>query len=242
MAYNYLELVNQVNRRLNETELTSSNFASATGFYAQVKDAINASLRDINQHEFNWPFNHVEQEDILSANVTRYSFPQDAKLVDFDSFRIKEDTTLGNATTKLGIIAYEEYLDKYVDQEYNTNGRSGVPQMVAHGPALEYILTPEPDKAYTVVYEYYRVPVDLILFDDVPAVPERFKHIIVDGAMHYAYLFRGNSQDAMVAKQKFDEGIKNMRIVLINRTYYLRSTMIPQNTGGGRMGFSRSVI
>jgi len=242
MAYNYLELVNQVNRRLNETELTSSNFPTATGFYAQVKDAINASLRDINQHEFNWPFNHVEQEDTLSANVTRYSFPQDAKLVDFDSFRIKEDTTLGNATTKLGIIAYEEYLDKYVDQEYNTNGRRGVPQMVAHGPALEYLLTPEPDKAYTVVYEYYRVPVDLELYDDVPAVPERFKHIIVDGAMHYAYLFRGNSQDAMVAKQKFDEGIKNMRIVLINRTYYLRSTMISQNTGGGRMGFSRSVI
>jgi hypothetical protein len=242
MAYNYLELVNQINRRLNETELTSSNFASATGFYAQCKDAINASLRDINQHEFNWPFNHVEQEDVLSSNVTRYPFPHDAKLVDFDSFRIKEDSSLGNATTRLGVLAYEEYLDKYVDQEYNTNGRSGVPQMVAHGPALEYLLTPEPDKAYTVVYEYYRVPVDLELYDDVPAVPERFKHVIVDGAMHYAYLFRGNSQDAMVAKQKFDEGIKNMRIVLINRTYYLRSTMIPQNTGGGRMGFSRSVI
>jgi hypothetical protein len=79
MAYNYLELVNQVNRRLNETELTSSNFPTATGFYAQVKDAINASLRDINQHEFNWPFNHVEQEDVLSANVTRYSFPPRCK-------------------------------------------------------------------------------------------------------------------------------------------------------------------
>lgn len=242
MAYNYLELVNQINRRLNETELTSSNFASATGFYAQCKDAINSSLRDINQHEFNWPFNHVEQEDVLSANVTRYPFPHDAKLIDFDSFRIKEDSSLGNATTRLGVLAYEEYLDKYVDQEYNTNGRSGVPQAVAHGPALEYILTPEPDKAYTIVYEYYRVPVDLELYDDVPAVPERFKHVIVDGAMHYAYLFRGNSQDAMVAKQKFEEGIKNMRIVLINRTYYLRSTMISQNTGGGRMGFSRSVI
>ena len=233
MAYNYLELVNQVNRRLNEVELASSNFPTATGFYAQVKDAINASIRDINQHEFNWPFNHVEQEDTVSANVTRYSFPQDAKLVNFDSFRIKADTTLGNATIKLGNIAYEEYLQKYVDQEYNTGIRKGVPQRVAQGPALEYLLTPQPDKAYTVVYEYYRFPVDLILFDDVPVIPERF---------NYAYLFRGNSQDAMVAKQKFDEGIKNMRIVLINRTYYLRSTMIAQNTGGGSAGFSRSVI
>ena len=41
MAYNFLGLVNQINRRLNEVELTSSNFASATGFYAQAKDSIN---------------------------------------------------------------------------------------------------------------------------------------------------------------------------------------------------------
>ena len=242
MAYNYLGLVNEVNRRLNEVELTSSNFANAAGFYAHAKDAINASLRHINQSEFNWPFNHVEQEDTLSANVTRYAFPADCKVIDFDSFRIKENTTLGNATTKLGIIAYEEYLEKYVDQEYNSNGRQGVPQLVAHGPALEYILTPEPNAAYTVVYEYYRVPVDLELYDDVPAVPERFKHVVVDGAMHYAYLFRGNTQDALVAKEKFEEGIKNMRSTLINRTYYVRSSMIAASTGGGRMGYARLPI
>ena len=240
MAYNYLGLVNEVNRRLNETELTTSNFASATGFYAHVKDAINASLRDINQSEFNWPFNHVEQEDVLSSNVTRYAFPHDAKLLDFDSFRLKEDATLGNTTVKLGIITYEEYLEKYVGQEYNDTSHQGVPRLVAHGPALEYIITPEPNEAYTVVYEYYRIPVDLELHDDVPAVPERFKHIIVDGAMHYAYLFRGNTQDSMVAKEKYQEGIKNMRSMLINRTYYVRSHMIPQSTGGGRMGHSRS--
>ena len=243
MAYNYLGLVNEVNRRVNEVELTSSNFSTSTGFYAHIRDAVNASIRDINQTEFNWPFNHVQQEETLSANVTRYAFPHDAKLLDFDSFRIKEDSTLGNATTRLGVVTYEEYLDKYVDQEYNSTGRQGVPQLVAHGPALEFILTPEPDAAYTLVYEYYRIPVDLELHDDVPAIPERFKHIIVDGAMHYAYLFRGNTQDALVAKEKFEEGIKNMRSMLINRTYYVRSYMIPQNTGGGgRMGYARLPI
>ena len=40
MAYDYLGLVNDVNRRLNEVELTSSNFDSAIGEYAMVKDAI----------------------------------------------------------------------------------------------------------------------------------------------------------------------------------------------------------
>lgn len=246
MAYNFLGLVNDVNRRLNEVELTSSNFASASGFYAHAKDAINASLRNINQAEYEWPFNHVLQEDVLTTGTTRYPFPDDCKVIDFESFRIKEDTTLGNATTKLSILTYEEYLDKYVDQEYNssatTNGQ-GVPSFVVHCPSLEYAMSPAPNAAYTLLYEYYRIPVDLELFSDVPSIPERFKHVIVDGAMHYAYLFRGNTQDGMVAKQKFEEGLKHMRSTLINRYYYVRSSMIPQNTGGGgRLGFSRLPI
>jgi len=51
-------------------------------------------------------------------------------------------------------------------------------------------------------------------------------HVITDGAMHYAHLFRGNTQDALVSKEKFQEGIKNMRSVLINRYDYVRSTAI----------------
>jgi len=51
-------------------------------------------------------------------------------------------------------------------------------------------------------------------------------HVITDGAMHYAYLFRGNSQDALIAKEKFEEGIKNMRSLLINRYDYVRSGLI----------------
>ena len=47
MAYNFLDLVNVVCKRLNEEELTSTNFSSATGFYSQIKDSVNASIRDI---------------------------------------------------------------------------------------------------------------------------------------------------------------------------------------------------
>ena len=89
MAYNFLGLVNDINRRLNEVELTSSNFATATGFYGQAKDAITASIRYVNQSQYEWPFNHVEQEDTLSVGVSRYPFPTDCKLIDFDTFRIK---------------------------------------------------------------------------------------------------------------------------------------------------------
>ena len=52
MASSYLVLVNNVLRDMNEVELTSSNFASATGFYSQAKDAVNASIRYLNQSEY----------------------------------------------------------------------------------------------------------------------------------------------------------------------------------------------
>ena len=48
MAYNFLDIVNTVCKRLNEEELTTSNFASAAGFYGQIKDSVNAAIRDIN--------------------------------------------------------------------------------------------------------------------------------------------------------------------------------------------------
>jgi hypothetical protein len=57
--------------------------------------------------------------------------------------------------------------------------------------------------------------------------------------MYYAYMFRGNEQAASLAKAKFDEGLKKMRILLINEYEYLRSTYIPRGPffiAGPRLG------
>lgn len=235
----FIELVNEVNRRLNEVELTAANFASSVGFYAHAKDAVNASIRYLNQSEYEWPFNHNLQTLTLTANQSRYAFPNDCKVINFDSFRIREDATIGNSTVRLTPLQYEDYLDKYIAQEYSTSSGQGLPNKVVQAPSLEFIVTPEPNEAYELLYEYYSFSADLVNHGDTTVVPDRFKHVITDGAMHYAYLFRGNTQDALVAKEKFDEGIKHMRSMLINRTRYVRSYLIPQNTGGGsRYGFS----
>lgn len=230
--YNYLGLVNDVNRRLNEVELKSSNFATATGFYSAAKEAVNSSIRNINFQEYEWPFNHVTAEETLNVGQVRYGYPTDAKTVNMESFRLKRDDSLGLETRKLKILDYEEYLDKYADSEYNISDTSirSIPAFVFRTPALEFGLYPAPDKAYEVVYEYYRLPVDLNLYTDVPTVPEQFRHVIIEGAMYYAYLFRGNTQDAMVSKDLFDVGLKSMRSLYINRYEYLRSTVVSQPT------------
>ena len=225
MAYDFLGIVNDINRRSNEVELTTDNFNTVTGYYSAIKDSVNSSINFINQHEYEWPFNHSEEEETLTENIVRYSTPGDAKTIDWDSFRIARSATLGNETVKLKLLSYEEYLDKYVDYEYNSELK-GMPRYVFQTPSREYGLVPAPDKAYTIFYEYYRLPVDLVNNTDVPSLPEYFRHVIVDGAMYYLFMFKGDMQAANALQQKFLMGIKHLRSTFINRTNYVRDTRV----------------
>ena len=225
MAYNYITLVNEVQRRLNEVELSTANFDTAKGFHALTKDAINSAVRHINQEEFEWPWNHVEASEVLLADEARYSYPYDAKTINMNTFRIKRDADLNVDTIKLKILSYEEYLDKYADMEYNSN-LSSTPRYVVRTPSRELMFIPTPDKAYEVIYEYFTTSYDLQKADDVPTTPEQYRHVIVDGAMYYAYVFRGDMQSANATVSKFEQGLKNMRSLNINRTNYLRDTRV----------------
>ncbi len=225
MAYDYLGIVNDINRRLNEVELTSANFSATTGFYSFAKDAVNSSIRHIQQEEYEWPWNHVEETEVLLAGETRYSYPYDAKTINLNSFRIKRDDTLATNTIKLKVLSYEEYLDKYVDTEYNSSS-TGTPRYIVRAPSRELLVVPTPDKEYELVYEYYTTGFDLDLHSDVPNLPEQYRYVIVDGAMYYVYQFRSDMQAAQLAMQKFTQGIKHLRSININRTEYVRDLRV----------------
>lgn len=225
MAYDYLSLTNEVCRRLNETELTSSNFATATGFYAQVKDAINASIRDINQKHFNWPFNHNTDDITLTAGELRYPLPENAKYTDFDTVRILRNASLDlNEARRLKQLTYDEYVDRFIDQEGETDTTKGtVPEYIVRSQDGDLIVAPMPDKAYTIEYEFFMIPADLDTYDDVPTVPFRFKHVVVDGAMYHSYMFRDNLESATLSLRKFEDGLKQMRTLLVNENIYARA-------------------
>lgn len=225
MAYNFLSLVNDVALRINETQLTSSNFSTASGFYPQIKEAVNSSLRHINQAHFFWPYNHNTEEQTLEAGTSRYALPDNAKYVDFGSFRVKRDADLNiNRGLRLQQLTYSEYLDTYIDQEYETDTtRGSTPRNVVRTPDQEFIIVPMPNAAYEVEYEYYMEPVDLELFSDIPTIPDQFRHVIVDGAMYYAYMFRDNIEMANLSQSKFENGIKQMRTLLVNENAYFRA-------------------
>ena len=227
MAYNFLGLVNDVNNRLNEVQLTSTNFSGAVGYYGLAKDAVNSSIRHINQEEYEWPWNHVQEELVLAAGTMKYSYSPDVKTINMNSFRTKRDDSLSIGTDKLKSLVYEEWIEKYADDEFNTSASiRGIPTHIIRTPGRELICHPVPDKAYTIVYEYYTLGYDLENALDVPPIPEQYRFAIVEGAMYYAYQFRGDTQSAQLALQKFEEQIKYLRSININRTPYLRDTRV----------------
>jgi len=299
MAYNYLGLVNDVNKRLNEVELTSSNFSSAIGEYSMVKDAINVAIRFINQHEFSYPFNSAVNSTTVTPGVVRYDVPTNTKHIDYKTARIKKDTTLNSSGNNLSTMTYYEYISKdYASQEdeiesttinatsglsatvetisvtsttgFSATGtlfiggeqvsytgilgndftgctrgansttaatmadddivtqfsRGGVPRNIIRTPDNNYLLYPFPDKQYTIVFDYFTLPTDLSAATDAPSLPEQFRTVIVEGAMYTAYMFRGETQEATIMKANFEDGIKNMRTLYINRYDYISSTMI----------------
>ncbi len=229
----FLSLVNRVNRRVNEVELTSSNFASADGFYATAKDAVNDALFRIDQHQFQWPWNHSTHTETLVAGTNRYDFPANTKLIDFDSFRVQRNDTFGNETQYLAKKDYEEYLKSYADVEYNTTDTSirQLPRYVAQSQSMDYVVYPVPDEAYDLDFELYSLATELTAHGDTTLVPDNFDNVITNGAMEFVYDFRGDLDTSQKFARKFEDGINEMRTIYINRQSAVKDTRLPSRSG-----------
>jgi len=230
MAYTYLGLTNDVLARMNEVQLTSGTFLTARGYQIQCKNAVNEAINFINQKEYNWPFNHAQGSETLVAGTTRYAIPADAKHVNYDTFRLAKDASIGSSGNNLKPLDYKEYVEKFIDQEDDTTVMGGTPRYVFRTPDNNYGLYPYPDKAYTLRYDYYTYTTELEAAEDVPTVPEQYRQVIVDGATAFAYQYRGESQQYGINWSRFEQGIKEMQSIILNRHDYVRSTYIVRSS------------
>ena len=298
MSSSYLILTNNVLGRLNEVQLTASNFDSARGIQTQTKEAINQSIRFINQKEFAFPFNHATETKTLTAGTVRYSLPTSTKHVDYNTFRLIKDDDLATSGGKLGILQYNDYINNYVTQEdeivtttldgsltdsattvtvASTTGfdsagtlhigneqitytgttsttftgatrgaggttasahsdatqvaqfeEGGVPRYVVRSPDNGYLLYPFPTKSFSVKFDYYTFPTDLSSATDTTSIPARFDAVIIDGATAFVYQYRGETAQYQLNFARFEQGIKNMQTLLVNKFEYIRSTFIPR--------------
>jgi len=300
MAETYLTLTNKVIARLNEVALTSATFSSARGIQVQCQNSINESIRYINQKEFQYPFNHSTDTEVLTAGVARYSIPATAKTVDYNTFRVVKDSDLSVVGGRLRVLNYNEYINAFITQEDDVNSTTtstthtnsvttitvtstsgfdssgtlfigneeitytaigssttftgcvrgansttaaiiasgvtvtqfnggGVPEFIVRTPDNNYLLYPFPRKSYTIKFDFFTFPTDMTVHGSTTTVPDRFAAIIVDGATAFVYQYRGETQQYQLNMDRFEQGIKNMQTLLINRFEYIRSTYIAKS-------------
>ena len=103
MATTYLTLTNKVLRELNETELTSSTFASSRGVQTAVKDFVNKGIHDIYNETGEIPLLYSRTSQDLVVGDNEYDFPTNFRKADMDSFFLKpkELVTNGEFTSNI---------------------------------------------------------------------------------------------------------------------------------------------
>ena len=226
----YVTLVNELLRRLNEVTLDTAGdgFDSVRNVQALAKDAVNSSIRLILQDGQEWPFLKTTFTQTLSVGTRQYAFPADYSSTDWDTFYLKKLSSENNSPMPLNVISYEQYIQNVRpsdDTGDQVNG-DGPPALVYQTLGNSFGVSPIPDAAYEVEYVYWRFPTDLTAFNDVAIIPDRFKHVVIDGAMMFMMRFRSNEQSAAMHQNNFEDGIKTMRRVTFDDTLFVRSTVV----------------
>lgn len=129
------------------------------------------------------------------------------------------------STRKLRYIDYDAYREERFEREDDDMlipGQFNTPTRVVRKPDNNLLLSAKPDRIYTISYDFFSIEDDLVLYSDVPLIPEPFKQTIVDGAIYHAYMFRDNLEEAQEAKDKYTRGINTMRRILIPQQYFMR--------------------
>ena len=197
----------------------------------------------------------VEQEDEINTTTTSTTHTDSvttitvASTTDFDSsgtLYIGNEqisyTAIGSSTTFTGCTrganstTAASILSSVTVAQFD---RGSVPTHVVRTPDNNYLLFPYPDKSYSIKFDYFTFPTDMVAHSDTTTVPDRFAAVIVDGATAFIYQYRGELQQYGINFERFEQGIKNMQSLLVNRFDYVRSTYIPST---GYVGNSKTVL
>ena len=125
----------------------------------------------------------------------------------------------------LKYLSYEEYNERYRERDTRPDtDKFADPEYVYTTYNDELGLTPIPDTSNrTIKFDYYVTNTALTAHGDTGIIPTRFESIINARAKYYTYMFRSDVQTAQYALKEYEDGIKRMRVELINRKNYMRA-------------------
>ena len=189
--------------------------------------------------------NFITQEDDITTNNLNGSLNDSATTITVDSttgfdssgtiyieneqitYTGTSSTTFTGCTRGANSTTAASHSDDVQVAQFTSGG---IPQYVLRTPSNGYLLYPFPNKAFTVKFEYFTYPSDIADHDDTTTIPDRFAAVIIDGATAFVYQYRGETAQYQLNMERFEQGIKDMQTLLVNRFDYIRSTYLPRNS------------
>lgn len=241
MATTYLEVCNSVLAEMNEVLLTDSNFGSATNIQLHTKNAVNKAYFDLNNPEYKWPWLSIaEPQNNYYGNVyvetvagTRWylcnssstGINDDYGHVDWEHFHLTEEGVAGKTApydmANLSYIELEEWRDHFAisEEKDKSNGQTyGIPKRVIRSPdGRRFGLSPIPKEVYRIYFWAWDRPVKLVNSTDPVVIPDQFVTVLESRARYYTWQRKENPQQAAIADQEYQDGLKAMRAQTIDQ-------------------------
>ena len=165
----------------------------------------------------------LSQLSFTATAVTHYvSFTEAAGEAAFVKFvELSEDVT----PVPLRYLSFEEYTERFRERDTRlTTDKFADPEYVYTTYNNELGLTPIPkDSNRTLKFDYYVSNTDLTAATDTTIIPTRFEPVINSRAKYYTHMFRSDVQTAQFSLKEYQDGLKRMRIELLNRKDYMRA-------------------
>lgn len=148
----FLSYVNDVIVDINEVELTSSTFTSASGIPKTVKNGVNRAIKDIIAKELEWPFNASTYTQTLTPGTGQVALPA-YRSVDWNSFYIQTTNIVTNGEFTSAVTSWTDISGAGSTAAYTSTG-NGRARLTGNGTtsgALQQTLSTVNGRTYKIL-------------------------------------------------------------------------------------------
>lgn len=177
---NYLEIVQDAMREASVREDLPTTVVGATGIVKDFLGFVNTTYKNIQNtgHSERWFFRQsLDQTLALVAGQAEYNMP-----AGLQSLNWRTITCYETAKVEESPVCWMDYY--HWRREVDTvDLEDGKPQHITQKPDGTLVLTPAPDKAYTLSFDGVLAIDKMTADSDEPIIPEWFQDVLVWGAV-----------------------------------------------------------
>ena len=213
---NFLQGVQEVVRLCDISKTTApTSVLSQTGDLKKAVEYFQQAHEEIQNLWFDWDYLWGNDTITTTANIATYE--GNSELGIWDASRVFYDN---------------DQLDVYEWHDYtpDTSLSTGAPDFAVIRPDNTLLIVPTPDAAYTITYDFYKVPKLLVDNTDQPLIPDRFRRAIVGRAVMLYGIYESAPEAVMLG-----ESIYNQYMAVLEKHQLSRQAQTRGRIAGGEI-------